>query len=50
MYNGISHIALNNCIVYFDDLLVHSKAHSDHRIAIEKVFQKLRKFDIKLNP
>ena len=39
-----------NVIVYFDDLLVHTKTHADHRAALEKVFSRLRKCNVKLNP
>ena len=43
-------IGLKNVIVYFDDLLVHTKTHLDQRILLEKVFARLRKSNLKLNP
>ena len=43
-------IKLNNVIVYFDDLLVHTKTHVDHRTVLDKVFSRLRKCNLKLNP
>ena len=43
-------IKLNNVIVYFDDLLVHTKTHVDHRAVLDKVFSRLRKCNLKLNP
>ena len=43
-------IGLKNVIVYFEDLLVNTKTHSDHRTVLEKVFSHLRKHNLKLNP
>ena len=43
-------IGLKHVIVYFDDLLVHTKTHLDQRIQLEKVFARLRKSNLKLNP
>ena len=43
-------INLHNVIVYFDDLLVHTKTHVEHIAALEKVFSRLRKCNLKLNP
>ena len=43
-------INLNNVIVYFNDLLVHTKTHVEHLHVLEKVFSRLRKCNLKLNP
>ena len=43
-------IGLSAVIVYFDDLLVHNKTHSAHRAALQEVFSRLRKCNLKLNP
>ena len=43
-------INLHNVIVYFDDLLIHTKTHVEHIAALEKVFTRLRKCNLKLNP
>ena len=39
---------LDNVIVYFDDLLIHSKSHPDHRIHLQEVFTRLRETNLKL--
>ena len=43
-------IGLHHVIVYFDDLLVHTKDHIQHRLELGKVFSRLRKCNLKLNP
>ena len=43
-------VGLTCVIVYFDDLLVHSKSHADHRQHLQSVFSRLRKVNLKLNP
>ena len=39
---------LNNVIVYFDDLLIHSKSHAEHRIHLQEVFTRLQETNLKL--
>ena len=39
---------LENVIVYFDDLLIHSKTHDQHRVHLQAVFDRLRATNLKL--
>ena len=39
---------LDNVIVYFDDLLIHSKSHDQHRVHLQAVFDRLRATNLKL--
>ena len=39
---------LSNVIVYFDDLLIHSKTHAEHRTHLQEVFARLRETNLKL--
>ena len=39
---------LSNVIVYFDDLLIHSKTHAEHRVHLQQVFTRLRETNLKL--
>ena len=41
---------LNDVIVYIDDLLLHTKTHQQHREGLQRVFNRLRNINIKLNP
>ena len=43
-------IGLNCVIVYFDDLLIHTKTHAEHILQLQHVFNRLRKCNLKLNP
>ena len=38
-----------NVIVYFDDLLLHSKTHQGHRQQLELLFNRLRNTNLKVN-
>jgi len=40
---------LDKTIVYIDDVLVHSQSYEEHHDILEKFFQRLRHFKIKLN-
>ena len=40
---------LKNVICYIDDVLVHSDTHENHLQNLEKVFLRLRKYNLKLN-
>jgi hypothetical protein len=40
---------LINIIVYIDDLLVHSKTHSQHRQQLQDLFQRLQAHGLKIN-
>ena len=39
-----------NVIVYIDDLLVHTSSHEDHINILQKVFNRMRNANLKLNP
>ena len=43
-------INLPDVIVYIDDLLLHTKTHEQHRAGLQRVFNRLRNINIKLNP
>ena len=43
-------INLPDVIVYIDDLLLHTKTHQQHREGLQRVFNRLRNVNIKLNP
>src|ERR1041384_1382643 len=36
--------------VYVDDIVIKTKTAEEHVVALEKVFQRLRKYNLKLNP
>ena len=36
--------------VYVDDMIVKSQGEDDHEINLRKLFERLRKFQLKLNP
>ena len=36
--------------VYVDDMIVKSQGEDDHMINLKKLFERLRKFQLKLNP
>ena len=40
---------LNNIISYIDDILAHTKNHDDHLVALERCFQRLREYNLKLS-
>jgi hypothetical protein len=40
---------LVNVIVYIDDILLHSIKHFDHKQQLEKLFQRIRKVNLKVN-
>ena len=40
---------LQNIIVYFDDLLMHSKTHEEHLSALDEVLQSLTDKNVKIN-
>lgn len=40
---------IKSAIVYIDDVLVHTKTHAQHRIELQKVFDRLRSANLKLN-
>ena len=40
---------LDKVIVYIDDLIVHTKSHEEHRLNLQKLFHRLRHFQLKLN-
>lgn len=39
----------NNIEVYVDDMIAKSKAEEDHLIDLREIFERLRKYDLKLN-
>ena len=41
---------LHNIIVYFVNLLVHTKTHEEHLSVLEKVFARLRQCNLRLTP
>ena len=41
---------INNVLNYIDDILTHSKTHTEQLDALEKVFITLRRFGLKINP
>ena len=41
---------INNVLNYIDDILTHSKTHTEQLQALEKVFIRLRRFGLKINP
>ena len=43
-------IGLPNVIVYIDDLLLHTQDHDKHLRGLQKVFNRLRNINVKLNP
>lgn len=40
---------IKNCIVYIDDLLVHSSTHEDHLNELDKVLTRLENHNLKIN-
>ena len=40
---------LVNVIVYIDDLILHSKSHTEHRVQLELLFNRLRAAGLKVN-
>ena len=40
---------LENIIVYIDNLLVHSKSHTDHLKQLEDLFHRLQQHGLKIN-
>lgn len=40
----------NKCLVYMDDVIVHSKTLEEHRTHLKEVFDKLRRAGLTLNP
>ena len=36
--------------VYVDDIIIKSKRAEDHLVDLEKLFERLRRYDLKLNP
>jgi len=40
---------LDKVIVYIDDLIVHTKNHSEHRQHLQSLFNRLRRYKLKLN-
>lgn len=36
--------------IYIDDMIPKSRAKEDHLTALQKIFVRLRKYDLKLNP
>ena len=40
---------LDKVIVYIDDLIVHTKSHDEHRRYLQKLFHRLRFYQLKLN-
>jgi hypothetical protein len=43
-------IDLPDVIVYIDDLLLHTKTHEQHRAGLQRIFNRLRNINIRLNP
>ena len=41
---------INNVLNYIDDILTHSKTHNEQLEGLEKVFIRLRRFGLKINP
>lgn len=39
-----------NVEVYFDDMLVNSKALDEHQVSLKETFEVLRKYNMQLNP
>ena len=41
---------LKNVVTYIDDVICFSKNHDDHLIVLQETFDRLRKYNLKLNP
>jgi len=50
MYESIDSLLFQCVLIWIDDLLVYSKSFEEHLQNLRKVFERLRKFNIKLNP
>ena len=47
LFHGLMH---NELIVYMDDMIAKSKKVKDHVVLMHKLFGRLRKFKLRLNP
>ena len=43
-------INLHDCLIYLDDVIIFSKTIEQHITRLEKVFQRLQEYNLKLNP
>ena len=43
-------ISIEECLIYLDDILIFSPDEKSHLITLEKVFQRLMKFGLKIKP
>ena len=50
MENCLGDLHLNWCIIYLDDIIVHSKTPEEHLERLEAVFRKIAKAGLKLKP
>ena len=47
--NGMVLRNIKQCIVYIDDLLIHSHSHEEHLKTLEEVLTRLEKNNLKIN-
>ena len=50
MESCLGELHLNWCIIYLDDIIIHSRTPEEHLIRLEGVFQRLRAAGLKLKP
>ena len=50
MESCLGKLHLNWCIIYLDDIIIHSRTPEEHLIRLEGVFQRLRGAGLKLKP
>jgi len=50
MYESMDSLLFQCISIWIDDLFVYSKSFEEHLQNLGKVFERLRKFNIKLNP
>ncbi|PNF37360.1 hypothetical protein B7P43_G17830 [Cryptotermes secundus] len=50
MNNVLSELIGNKCLVYMDDILLIGESLSEHNSKLQAVFQKLREFNLKIEP
>ena len=50
MESCLGELHLNWCIIYLDDIIIHSRTPEEHLIRLEGVFKRLRAAGLKLKP